>query len=166
MTTYTVTETSTMIGISAPTLRRWALSFTESLSGDANPPKGAARRFTGRDVRTLAKAKQLQDDGLSIDDIAFALKDISNEDLPDLDALTTLKDLSDDVSETVERSDLAIQATNQIAAGLGALSENMQTLTDATVDVKELRQAIDKLTERVNEIDRKLDSLPRIVRRW
>ena len=164
--TFTVTDTANMVGVSAPTIRRWALSFIESLSSEANPPKGAARRFTGRDVQTLAKAKQLQDEGLSIDDIAFALLDARAADLPDLDTLTTLKELSDDVSDKVERADLAIQATNQIAAGLGALSENMQALTGATVEIAELRKSIDSLTERLTEVERKLDKLPGIVKRW
>lgn len=71
METFSVTQTSRLIGKAPNTVRTWSSPdlFGRFLSSSANPEPGGERRYSEEDIRILKTAVILQKQGLSIPEI-------------------------------------------------------------------------------------------------
>lgn len=167
--TFTVTDVCKATGVDESTLRRWLPMFAESLSAGANPPPGATRRFTGRDVRVIALAQRLRSEGLGPSAVAARLRDATETDLPDLERLTALAGVSTAAPETVRTRSMVLKGASSdvkaIASATEAIARNLGALSETNAQLAELRASIDTLSQRVAALEHVIESLPWPIRR-
>jgi hypothetical protein len=150
MQTYTVTQASRILKVSAATIRRWCNEFSEHLSGIATPPPGETRILTGDDLRVLAYVNERLRLGASAR--------IVNDDLP----TATLPALPDVVRESM--MSVADTTTSPSDTALATLTTAQLRLADSLsglVVVGELRQAVVDLQRQIDTMQARLDALER-----
>lgn len=170
MDTDTVSKVAEMLAVSPQTTRRWSKQFAEHLSSDANPPKGAERRFTDDDVRVLAYARDRLKLGLSV---AAVLLEIPTATLPTLSRVSRVssddrsllppnligESLFENLAASIEQSGQTQQTVADAltaVAKVGTDNADIRTqVADLAVQVRELREVVGGLTVELAELREK-----------
>jgi DNA-binding transcriptional MerR regulator len=170
VTSYKVNEAATVLGVSAPTVRRWSKFFGSQLSGSATPGPGVERLFDDDDLRVLAYVRDRSAVGHTGEAI---LAELPAATLPDLasilggdrsltpgDSLPALPDSP--LTAFLGRID---SHTGETAKAQASIADSLDRLTTAVdlaqevaglkVEVAELRRLVEVLTQEVADLRRR-----------
>jgi len=180
-TTYSPKDCSDRLGVSMSTIRRYGDKLYQdgALSEIANPTR-AERKYTPHDLRIMAYAVRAKSAGMTVADAITAAAAADDDVLPtieELEALPADSETVSDGSDSAESAEVdAVQPLAKKMKGLPMLASDSASLSlempsiDRLVerldDTDALRESIAELAERLSEVERKLDSLPGIVKRW
>lgn len=135
--TYSPSQAGQLIDVHPNTIRKWIDEFGDVLSESA---RSRPRLLRESDVATLALAKQMRDEGLSVADTLERLRQIpaSERHAPTIDAPTTPTDAS--TTPTVDSTHLP--APVDVAAIVAGIAHAVEDRTD-----ERLRQIDERLTQ-------------------
>lgn len=138
--TYTMLETSTLTGISKPSLRNYSKTYARYLSTGATPEKGEARVFTADDLRVLRFAYSLTETGSTHDQVLQRLAD------GELDTFTWRPEDAESANEQTQL--LPPEQTRMLAV---LFEEYRQRDAAAAARELELRDRIERLQAELGE---------------
>lgn len=137
---YTMLETSTLTGISKPSLRNYSRTYARYLSTGATPAKGDARVFTTDDLRVLRFAYSLTETGSTHDQVLQRLA---------AGELSTFDWMPPEDTDASENSALLPPDQTRILAAL--FDEYRQRDAAAAAREQELRDRIERLQIELGE---------------
>ena len=180
-TTYSPKDCSDRLGVSMSTIRRYGDKLYQdgALSEIANPTR-AERKYTPHDLRIMAYAVRAKSAGMTVADAITAAAAADDDILPTIEELEALPADSETVSDGSDSADSggldAVQPLAKKVEGLPMLANDLTSLSlempsinrlvERLDDTDDIRDSIAALSERIAEIERKLESLPGIVKRW
>lgn len=166
-------QAAELLGVSVPTVRRWANQFASSLSEGASPGRGRHRHYTEEDIEVLAKAKELLASGLTYDKVAQILSLESGPPRKSKSLVPTAVPAEPPFSlaHMMDFEEATATALQLISERDGQLAGALETIADQRAEIEKLRKRIDDLERRVQRADggRELERLTNrldILEKW
>lgn len=135
MSELTPHQTAEALRVSAQTLRRWSVQFSEFLSQDAKPGRGRRRMYTVDDLALLRRASDLLR-AHSVDETIALLR--VTPDAADTRALETMT-VTDLIAESKTLRDVVSQMRGDVAALTDRVTTQQAELDDMRAQLAQLQ---------------------------
>ena len=150
---FSTTDISHYYDFAVPTVRNWAIEFSEYLSPSANPGQGKQRSFTVEDLTVIDLVATYKRRQVTYDDIHLALKAGQRGDAPNITE-QELKALS--ATEGEKRASLEIQVLQR---SILDLRQQLHEAGEKAAKVDQVVQENVKLQTLNTEVSRQRDGL-------
>ena len=166
MNEYLTSHLEALYGVSAQTIRNWAMEFARHLSPSATPGKGHSRQFSEDDVRAFSLIAAMKKNGSTGEEIHVALASGQRGELPAIQpseihslvmtyharAVTVLKQQIMTLQTQIEEAQTDLQKSrdenNQLQGKIQLLGDQLKTSQD---EIRRLDRENAKLESRLQD---------------